>query len=181
MRVLEVRRHSLVKDHVHLSQAGVDLARQVGAGMGPFDLVYTSHITRTLETALAMGFAVDSQLPVLGEVSAELRAEFGHHERWTWERPFAAFADLIRRGGATARLGRAQAETWRTIIRGVPEGGQALVISHGSIIEVGIVACLPHGDHAAWGPSFDKCEGARLTFEGDEWTALELLRVGDHG
>ncbi len=107
MRVLEVRRHSLVKDHVHLSQAGVDLARRVGAGTGPFDRVVTSQITRTLETAVAMGFAVDEQLAVLTEIEADARAEAGHHERWTWEEPFVTFVGLV-----------------------------ALVVSHGLVIEV---------------------------------------------
>ncbi len=81
MRVLEVRRHSLVKDRVHLSQAGVDLARRVGAGTGPFDRVVTSQITRTLETAIAMGFAVRQ---VRG-VAAGLRGRY------------------LERAGATAR------------------------------------------------------------------------------
>lgn len=56
----------LVKDRAHLSQAGVEVARCVGASMGPFDCVVTSRITRTLETAIAMGFAVDEQLAALG-------------------------------------------------------------------------------------------------------------------
>lgn len=177
MRVLEVRRHSLVKDHVHLSQAGVDLARRVGAGIGPFDRVVTSQITRTLETAVAMGFAVDEQLAVLTEIEADARAEAGHHERWGWEEPFVTFARLVAQGGATARLGRAQAEVWRGIVRGVPDGGRALVVSHGLVIEVCAVTCLPDADHAAWGAPFDKCEGLRLAYEGGTWSALELLRV----
>jgi hypothetical protein len=47
MRVIEVRRHSLVRDHVHVSKAGIELARRVGSDLGPFDRVVTSHITRT--------------------------------------------------------------------------------------------------------------------------------------
>ena len=177
MRVLEVRRHSLVRDHVHLSQAGVDLARRVGAGTGPFDRVVTSRITRTLETAVAMGFAVDEQLAVLSEIEPDARTEAGHHDRWGWDEPFAAFARLVERGGATARLGRAQAEAWRAAVEAVPEGGKALVISHGSLIEVCAVTCFPSADHAAWGPPFDKCEGLRLAYEGDTWSGVELLRV----
>ena len=43
LRIIEHRRHTLrVKPGQHLSQAGVDLARAVGEGMGPFDLVVTS-------------------------------------------------------------------------------------------------------------------------------------------
>lgn len=177
MRILEVRRHSLVKDHAHLSQAGVDLARRVGASIGPFDRVVTSRITRTLETAIAMGFAVDEQLEVLGRIEPDVWAEVGHHERWGWDEPFVAFARLVGEGGATARLGRAQAEAWREIVRGVPEGGRALVISHGRVIESGSVTCFPDADHAAWGTPFGKCEGLRLTYEGDRWSGAELLRV----
>lgn len=139
MRVLEVRRHSLVQDHQHLSQAGVDLARRVGAGLGPFGRVVTSHITRTLETAIAMGFAVDEQLEVLGLIDADVWAEVGHHERWGWVEPFAAVAQLVRQGGATARLGRAQAAAWRAAVECVPGGGRALIISHGRVIEAGAV------------------------------------------
>ena len=42
----------------HLSAEGVTLARQIGADLGPFDRVYVSTIPRTMETALAMGYAV---------------------------------------------------------------------------------------------------------------------------
>jgi broad specificity phosphatase PhoE len=157
----------------------VDLARRVGAGTGPFDRVVTSRITRTLETAVAMGFAVDEQLAVLSEIEPDARTEAGHHDRWGWEEPFAAFARLVERGGATAGLGRAQAEAWRAVVEAVPEGGKALVISHGSLIEAGAVACFPDADHAAWGPPFGNCEGLRLVYEGDAWTAPELLRVTD--
>ena len=177
MRILEVRRHSLVKDHVHLSQAGVDLARRVGAASGPFDRVVTSRITRTLETAVAMGFAVDEQLEVLRKIEPNVWAEVGHHERWAWQEPFVGFARLVGEGGATARLGRVQAAAWREIVRGVPEGGRALVISHGRVIESGAVTCFPHADHASWGAPFGKCEGLRLAYEGDIWSGVELLRV----
>ncbi len=177
MRVLEVRLHSLVKDHVHLSQAGIELAGRVGADMGPFDRVVTSHITRTLETAVAMGFAVDDQWSVLGEIEPDVWAEVGHHERWDWDEPFAAFARLVEVGGATARLGHAQAEAWRAILRDLPEDGRALVVSHGRVIEAGAVACVPNVDHAAWGQPFGKCEGLRLAYDGDAWIAPELLRV----
>src|SRR5262245_19643470 len=75
MRVVEVRRQSLVRDHVHLSQAGIELAQRVGSKLGSFHRVVTSHITRTLETAVAMGFAVDEQWPVLGEIAPDVWAD----------------------------------------------------------------------------------------------------------
>jgi hypothetical protein len=62
LRVLEIRRHAeRDKPGPHLNQAGVEMARRVGAGLGPFERVVTSALPRTCETALAMGFAVDEE------------------------------------------------------------------------------------------------------------------------
>jgi len=88
MRTLEIRRHCFTKKGEgrgkgsHLSQEGVTQARAIGAQIGPFDLVLTSQLPRTLETALAIGFAVDEQLAVLGEIQPAVWDEIGHHERW---------------------------------------------------------------------------------------------------
>lgn len=176
-RVVEVRRHSHVEAHMHLSRAGVELARRVGAEAGPFDRVVTSRIARTRETVVAMGFAVDEQMEVLGEIPPEVWAAIGHHDRWSWSAPFAVFARLVRDGGATARFARGQAEAWRAVAEAAPEGGSALVISHGRAIECGAVACLPDADHATWGSPFGKLEGLRLVYDKHRWTGPELLRV----
>src|SRR4051794_10783960 len=53
MRYLEVRRHTMrTKPGEHLSQAGVDLARRVGEGMGHFDRVVSTLAPRAFETAI---------------------------------------------------------------------------------------------------------------------------------
>jgi broad specificity phosphatase PhoE len=158
MRVIEVRRHSLVRDHVHLSQAGIDLARRVGSTLGPFNRVVTSQITRTLETAVAKGFAVDDQWSVLGEITPDVWAEIGH-ERWSWKEPFVTLARLVHGEGAAARLGMAQAKAWQAIADGLPDGGRALVISHGQVIEAGAVACCPQADYAKWGHRSTSAKG----------------------
>ena len=68
MRTIDIRRHSYTKKGEargkgsHLSQPGIDLARKVGETLGPYDLVLTSLIPRTVETAIAMGYAVDMQV-----------------------------------------------------------------------------------------------------------------------
>src|SRR5947209_6777177 len=100
MKVLEHRRHTMrVKPKKHLSQAGVSLARRVGEEMGPFDRVVTSTVPRALETAIALGFAVDSRaelLSGLGEyVDAELEAEKAYSAG------FAAFGRVVARQGLT--------------------------------------------------------------------------------
>ncbi len=155
MKTLEIRRHSLTKkgeakgSGTSLSQAGVELARAVGGEMPRFDRVVTSAIPRTAETAIAMGFAVDAIIPELCPGDPEFYSEVGHHERWSWDVPFQRFADLVAGGGPTARLSALQLGIWRDLLTAIPTAGHALVISHGRVIESGLVALIPDGDFAA--------------------------------
>ena len=183
MRTIEIRRHAHTKKGEgrgkgsHLSPEGVALARRVGGQMGPFDLVLTSLVPRASETAIAMGFAVNDQLEAFGDLSPAVQREIGHQERWAWEEPFVTFAHLARQGGATTRMGERQREAWVRALESVAGGGRVLIISHGRIIESGLVTCIPDGDFAAWGASFHHCEGVRMTFEDGRFQGVQLLRV----
>src|SRR5438067_8366333 len=98
MRHLEVRRHTMrTKPGEHLSQAGVDLARRVGEGMGPFDRVVTTLAPRAFETAIAMGFAVDEQLDNFPKMNDEVEAEVA------WDAGYAAWSRAAGRGKAATR------------------------------------------------------------------------------
>jgi len=173
MRYLEVRRHTMrPKPGQHLSQAGVDLARRIGEDLGPFEYVVTSVIPRAFETAIAMGFAVDEQIEQLGVMDAAIEMEVG------WPATFAEYARAMKLGGATARFGRVLAEVWRGVVERVSSAGNALIITHGGIIEIGATGCLPQADHSAWGDHCSYCEGVRLGFDGEVFVTCEILRVG---
>src|SRR5262249_12484978 len=143
----------------HLSPEGVSLARRIGGEIGPCDLVLTSPVPRALETAIAMGFAVSDCLEALGDLSPAVFEESGHHERWAWEEPFVKFAQFVRQGGPTAQMGERQREAWVQALESVPTGSCILIISHGRIIESGVVSCIPDGNFTTWGPAFHHCEG----------------------
>ena len=183
MRTIEIRRHSYTKkgdgrgQGSHLSPEGVALARRIGREIGPCDLVLTSPVPRALETAIAMGFAVNDCLEALGDLAPAVSAEIGHHERWAWEAPFVRFAHVVRQGGSTTRMGEQQREAWTRALESVPTGGCVLIISHGRIIESGLVTCIPDGDFAAWGPPFQHCEGVRMTFDEGRFQGVQLRRV----
>ncbi len=174
MPVIEHHRHAMrqTPHGVHLIQAGVDLARKVGAGLGPFHRVITSEIPRAFETAIAMGFAVDDQEPILGSV---LTAP----ERIDWSLGCVAFAEAYRAQRSVFLAAEVHAELMRRIAASLPADGRALVVSHGGIIELGVVGLLPHYDYAGWGESCGYCEGVRLHFEGATCTRAELLRIDD--
>jgi broad specificity phosphatase PhoE len=172
-RYLEVRRHTTrAKPGVHLSPAGILRAQRVAQTSGPFARVVTSPVTRAYETAVAMGLAVDEQDERLAMMDDAVELEL------PWPFSFAEAAAAVQRGGAAARFAAAQAQVWRDVVAAVPDGGSALIITHGGIVELGAVGCMPRADHASWGPYCDTLEGIRLAFDGQDFVAAEVLRVG---
>ena len=174
MRVLEVRRHSLRdRPNQHISADGIALARRVGGEIGPFDLVVTSPVTRAVETAVAMGFAIDETSEELG-LSPELIASF----KICGE--YASFADVHKSAQlepACASLAAMQARVWREIVGKLDEGQTALIIAHGHLIEMGAITLVPQAPIYEWGGAIGECKGVRLFFEGESCTGGEVLRV----
>lgn len=172
MRSVEIRRHTMrTKPGQHLSQAGVDLARLVGARLGPFDCVITSTIPRAFETALAMGFAVDDVDDAIALMDDDVNAEVG------WPADFATWAQAIRKGGAASRYAYALAAFMNSIAQNLPDDGSALLISHGGIVEASAVASVMNADHASWGTYIRCCEGVRLIHDGERFVSARVLRV----
>jgi len=175
MRYIEVRRHSIRNDAGQITPAGIELARRVGHDIGPFNRVITSTIARTIDTATAMGFKVDAQDERLGIPRGTLGSQFG--DEIGWARTFADFAWAIERGEAAAYIAQLQKDMWQAVAMSLPENGRGLLITHSGNTEAGAVACLPNADYKAWGPYCSYCEGVRLQFDGEKFTAIEILRV----
>ena len=171
-RFIEHRRHSMrAKPGQHLSQDGVNLARQVGEEMAAFDKVYTSTAPRAFETSIAMGFAVDQQVELLASMPQDVEVFF--------DEGFGRFSSYIRRhpGSVVANLADQLAEFHLDVARSLQEGGRALLVSHGGFIEASAVRCVPGADHETWGPSCNYCEGVRLTYDEGSFKRCEILRV----
>lgn len=172
MKTIEIRRHATrAKPGEHLSQAGVTLARLTGEGLGPFDGVITSKLPRAVETAIAMGFAVDEQDPLLNPYARAVDKEV------PWPASFAEYAAAVDRGGATWKYARQLLQLLTQLAEDLEDGRAVLLVSHGGVAEIAAVACLPDADHTAWGESLDVCEGVRLFWESGKFENAEILRV----
>ena len=172
MKTIEIRRHSIrSKPGDHLNQPGVTLARLVGENLGPFDRVVTSTAPRAIETAIAMGFAVDE----LSELMSSYNDDVGKEAPWPLSP--AGYAEVVRKSGAAARYASQLVAVYTKLANYLMDGRAALVINHGGVAELGAVACLPDADHASWGSHFECCEGIRLFWDKDKFVDGEILRV----
>lgn len=172
MRTIEIRRHSMrAIPGVHLSQEGVALARRLGQELGPFERVVTSTLPRAFETAIAMGFAVNEQVELISTYGDAVEQEA------PWPQSFAAYAKAVGRDKAAARYAQQLADYYRDLAASIADGQAALVINHGGIVELGIVASFPDADYESWGDAVSYCEGARLSWQDGKCVHAELLRV----
>jgi broad specificity phosphatase PhoE len=172
--VLAVSNWMLRRDDSHLSARGVALARHVGAEMGQFEFVVTSKSPRTIETAVAMGYAVDDTIDM---PSGYVPGEVEHHDQWRWQQPYVSYAALIRHGRGLASVANTHRDTWTGIIEALPDASGMLVVSHGGCIEPALVSCRPDADHASWGTPFGHCDGARLDFENGRFVGIRFRRA----
>jgi broad specificity phosphatase PhoE len=156
----------------HLTREGVELARRVGADLGAFDLVVTSEVPRAIETAIAMGYASDRQIEDLG-------ALFDADDEVDWQEGCAAIATALPGNKRLTRAAQKQADVVRSVAALLPEPGRALIVSHGGVIELGVVGLLPQHDFSTWDAWAGYCEGVRLDFDGDTCTRAEILRLSE--
>jgi broad specificity phosphatase PhoE len=176
---LDVRRHSLTKkgasrDHGSLLSAdGVRLARQLGDSLHGVGYVLSGPDRRHIETAIAMGYAVDEAVDwPSGYVSGVVE----HHDQWQWDQPYARYARFVESSPELRSVVDQHLRHWRRGLSHVDDGESALVISSGGSIEPVLVAAVPGGDHEAWGPALHHLEGATLSFDGKEFTGITMHR-----
>jgi broad specificity phosphatase PhoE len=179
-RRLEIRRHSLAQKGAAstasaLSQAGVELARRVGAGLGRFDLVITSGVARATETALAMGYAVDE---TDGTLTAPDAAFWDEAADVAAGRPltFAVWSEVVDRQGVAHRHAHLQQRRWLELSSRLPDGGSALVVSHGGTIECGIVVSFPTDVWRQW-DELSQCDGVVITVDESRLASAMVVRV----
>ena len=154
----------------HLSQEGIELARSVGDTLGSYHRIVTSTVPRAIQTAIALGYAVDEAIEAIGEVPEAVLEAVG------WPKPFAEVARLVGEMVEVGDFAQSQAGIWRKTVQSLPDGASAMLITHGSVIELGAVACMPNADHAAWGDAIGYCEGLRMSFDAG-FVACDVLRM----
>jgi broad specificity phosphatase PhoE len=150
------------------------LARLVGRSLGRFASVVASASPRAIETALAMGYAVDDTVYL---PSGYLPGQIAHHDQWHWPQPYRRYAELLAPSPGLAAVADTHRAIWTRLVAAVPDGAAVLVICHGGGIEPALVSCLPHAGHGSWGPPFGHCDGARLCFDRGRFVGIDFHRV----
>lgn len=169
MEQVEVRRHAeREKPSERLTDRGRAEARQLGISLGPFTIVVASTRPRATETAAAMGYTVANTDGLWTYLGDGIR----------WPEPVSYYQSAFKATRAGALLGKRLLESVRRIAEGLPEGGRALVITHGGFPELLAAAVRPDDTTLSGEPSVDLLEGVRLDFEHGKVVGVTMLRRG---
>jgi broad specificity phosphatase PhoE len=171
MKTIEHRRHATrTKPSPHLNTEGVDTARKVGASCPRFARVVTSPKKRAIETAVAMGFAIDETATILKDIPEDLNAFI------SYDAGFSALFSAISETPLAEKYMRKLRELFENELEKIPEGGRLLFVSHGGVVEWSALACLPELARALGNP-IDKCEAIELSWEKGKFISLKDIRL----
>lgn len=180
MKFVEVFRHSKRGEGKGLSEEGRELARQARVLLAPpYELCVSSPKERARETMEALGFeryevdegftAVNPWQPFDAEVSKLARERGLSPLAACWKIP------------AALRFLRMEGETFlgavKRIARKLPEGGRALVVSHGGILEAAALHGCAHYELAELGGEIGFCEGVVFKMEDETLASVEVKRL----
>ena len=124
-----------------------------------------------METAEALGYPPDRQLPRLGELPGDLWPEIEHAA----PRSFGEYLRLAQHDTDVRAWAEGLSSLLREELERYPEGAHLLVVSHGGIVELGAVGALG-AVVERWGPTLGYLEGVRMELDGRVWTNGSVVR-----
>lgn len=186
MQWVEVRRHSLRDSDGNLSMAGRELAARATRTLGgPFHAFYSSSKPRAIQTIEAMGGSnvkVDDRFG-LGYV--EQVAPYEHQAQIVMRQKgiglLEAYLEVPEILAALRVVAGDVLAAVLAIAENLPEGGRALVGSHGGTIEPAVLLVLGEFNLKALGRPFAECEGARFILDQGLILGVEILRLAEAG
>lgn len=169
--LLEIRRHAeRTKLGQNLSRAGIDRARAAGASGPPFARVVTSPSPRAVQTAVAMGYPVDQEELVLQSFGSAISTLID------WDAGFASWCRGAAESPVIAAFATLQAAIWHQVVADILPGQAALIVTHGGMIEAGVMAAAPTLDWSVAGEALDYVEGVRFWFADERCVGISVLR-----
>jgi len=167
MRSIYVLRHSARDDGAaHLNAAGVQLARALGDRLGPMQRTASSPAQRCLETAVALGCAVDEEWDELALPDDD--ATMQELDR------IATYGDavrLVRYGRCIPSLASQLRDHIQRLIDELQDHQDALLVTHAGVVEV-VAAAVCGESVAELGEGVGYCEGVRMMLH-------DADRIGD--
>ncbi len=180
MKWIEHRRHALrTKPSPHLNREGVRTARELGdrisrQGDHPgFARVVTSPKKRAMETALAMGFAIDETSKTLRDLPSALTSI--SHDEADFASLYSAWQEASHSRSAIEKALQKYRDFLSSELEKIGDGEKLLLVSHGGIVEWTTIAALGEAS-SELGEAIDKCDAVEIAYHAGEFQSARAIR-----
>jgi len=171
MKWVELRRHAeRAKPSERLTPAGKAAAAALGRSADLFDVVVSSSRRWATETAAAMGFPIAGTDPVWASLWE------GFDDRDPPLRSFGDFQAAFKSETNAKTFGTRLVDAVRRLADALPDGGRALVITHGGLPELAAAAARPDDTALSSEAMLERLEGVAFEFEADRIVGIRILR-----
>jgi broad specificity phosphatase PhoE len=174
--ILDIRRHAQRQNtndqQSALSTAGIAMCEKLAKDAPKYALVVSSPLPRAKETAQRIAGRLDAVEPaLLPDLGGQAAQVFGEMRTLTdWSR-------LLARDPQARKFAEEQLPAWARIAARVGEKDRVLAISHGGIVDLPALVVMQQFAVPIDVPSFNYCEGVRITYAKGKPTAIEVLRA----
>ncbi len=182
MKWVELRRHSIVDKDKNVTSEGIKLAKWARGQLSlKYSAYYCSPLVRTQQTMEAFGFReyrIDDAFIVLpGDKLKPLMPGVEEIVREEGVSLLEAFFRVPEAMKAIRERAEGCFEGIKRVARELPEGGSALIVSHGGTIEPAALLARGAWDLRAVGGPLNECEGIIFKFDGDEIVDIYSARI----
>lgn len=185
MKWVELRRHSFRDDAGNLSPKGREVAERAAMTLaGPYQVYYSSSKPRAIQTIEAMGghdVKVDDRFG-LGWASKiapfEPQAQAAMKEKGIGL--LDAYLEIPEIQAILKETAQEVLEAVIDVASRLPEGGKALVGTHGGTIEPAVLLALGDFHLKAVGKPLAECEGVRFLVDRGTIVGVEVLRLAEY-
>lgn len=179
--IFEVRRHSIRGQGDDLAPEGIELATRARPTLlDAYHACYTSPKGRCIQTLEAFGFRAYTIVAEFGTLPRKL-AEFDRQAQTIRERSgctlLEAYFAIPGTHVVLEEFGNAFLAKLTELAEALPQGKNALAVSHGGSIEPAVVAAMPDWSLQTMGGELRECEGARFRFENAILRGVEIVRL----
>lgn len=182
MKWVELRRHSIVDRDKKISSEGLKLANWARGQLSlKYDAYFCSPLVRCRQTMEVFGFKqykIDEAFIVLpGDKLKPVMPKVDEVVKEKGVGLLEAFFQLPETMEIIKERARGCLEGIRKVAHDLPEGGSALILSHGGTIEPAALLAKGTWDLKALGGPLNECEGVIFKFDGDEIVDIYTARI----
>lgn len=161
LELYHLRHAQRIGKNPHISEEGLKKAQEIGKNLPTFDTVLSSASIRSIETTIAMGYAITDTIDFKDAVPKVASTE---EEQQGFD-TFIGYFHSINNSPYFKEFNTNLVTLLTNKLSPYKSNDRILLVSHGGVIETSTIGFLPSLNYSEWGSNVIHCHGVKLLFK----------------